>query len=104
MLFEMLENMLPSIIESTAIVMSFIGLGILCIYIASRLLNSYYNRPAAKVSYIEHTVDLLNTTPNTNPSLKANTFNVITSLTEKADILKVNEVYKPRLERLKKKA
>ena len=103
MLVEMLKNMLPSIMESAAIVLAFVVLGVLCIYLVARAWDSHYNSPTAKVSYIEEMVDLLKTNTNIDPSLKASTFKTISNLTEKADAITVNEVYKPRLETLKKK-
>lgn len=101
MIVSMIKNMYPTILGSTMIVIIALLFSMFLIYTINKLKNNYYNRPITRARYIDHMIDLLNKNKNSDPSLKANIFSTISNLTEKKNKIIIDEIYKPRLEKLK---
>lgn len=94
--------MFPTVVQSAAIVLSAVGLSMLLIHWIGKMKNRYYNKPVRKARYLEHMVDLMKKNTSSDPALRANAFSTISNLTEKQDKIVVEEIYKPRLEELKR--
>lgn len=98
----MLKNMFPTIVQAAVVVLSAVGLSMLFINWVVQLKSRYYNKPSKKARYLEHMIDLMNKNKTKDPALKANAFSTISNLTEKQDKIVIEEIYKPRLEELKR--